>query len=122
MLFLFLCPIPYTLYPTYAASPSPGVDIREHFGFGDIRSLGEGTSRLVMPFFSLAAAFVIIYFLLGAFRYLRAGGDKEEIEGARQMIQHSIIGFVLMMFAFLILQFLLSALFGITGFQIIQTQ
>lgn len=98
------------------------VDISENFGFGDIKSLGEGTSRLVTPAFAVSAAAVVIFFLLGAFRYLRAGGNKEEVEGARQMIQHAIIGFVLLMAAFLVLQFLLSALFGVTGFQIIQTQ
>lgn len=92
-----------------------GVDIGEKFGFGNITSLGEATSRLVTPAFSITAAVVILYFLFGAFRYLRAGGNKEEIEGARQMITHAIIGFIILMFAFLVLQFLLSRLFGISG-------
>ena len=111
----------FTFYisPTYAASPTPGVDISQHFGFGSIGSLGEGTSKLVEPAFQLTAAAVVIYFLLGAFKYLRAGGNKEELEGARQMIIHAIIGFIILMFAFLILQFLLSRLFEITSFQII---
>ena len=119
LLLLFLYPIPYSLtlvFATHTPSSSAGVSIGEHFGFGDIKSLGEGTSRLVMPFFSLAAVVVILYFLLGAFRYLRAGGNKEEVEGARQMITHAIIGFILLMFAFFILQFLLSALFKTPGF------
>lgn len=89
------------------------VDIGKEFGFGDIQSLGEGTSRLVAPAFQATAAVVVIYFLLGAFKYLRAGGNKEELEGARQMIVHAIIGFIILMFAFLLLQFMLSSLFKI---------
>lgn len=99
-------------------SPSPGVNIGEKFGFGDITSLGDATSKLVMPIFSIAAAAVVIYFLWGAFKFLTSGGNKEEVAGARQMIIHAIIGFIILMFAFLILQFLMSSLFGITNFQL----
>lgn len=95
------------------------VDIGKEFGFGNIRSLGEGTTKLVFPIFQIAAVLVVIYFLLGAFRFLRAGGNKEEAEAGRQMINHAVIGFIMLMFAFLILQFLLSNLFKIEGFQII---
>lgn len=94
------------------------VKIGDVFGFGEIKTLGEGTSRLVMPAFSLATALVVIYFLLGAFKYLKSGGNKEEVEGARQMITHGIVGFIILMFAFLVLQFLLSALLGITTLQL----
>lgn len=96
------------------------VKIGQEFGFGNITSLGQGTNLLIAPVFSIAAAIVVIYFLLGAFKYLRAGENKEEVEGARQMITHSIIGFIILMFAFLILQFLLSSLFRITNLQIIK--
>lgn len=87
------------------------VDIGEKFGFGNIQSLGQATTQLVVPVFSIAAFLVVLYFLLGAFRYLKAGGNKEEMAGARQMISHAIIGFIILMFAFLVLQFLLSSLF-----------
>lgn len=96
------------------------VNIGEEFGFGNITDLGSGTTRLVTPLFSIAATLVVIYFLLGAFKYLKAGANKEDVEGARQMITHAIIGFGLLMLSFLVLQFLLYGLFGITGFQIIQ--
>ena len=90
------------------------VDIGKKFGFGNIGSLGEGTSRIVGPagpLFPIAAFLVIFYFLLGAFKFIRAGGNKEEAEAGRQMINHAIIGFIILMFAFFILQFLLSRLF-----------
>lgn len=98
----------------------PGIDISQFFGFGDIASLGESTSRLVAPIFSLAMFLVLLYFLVGSFKYLRAGSNKEEVEGARFMIEHAIFGFILLMAVFLVLQFLLSSLFSITDFQIIK--
>ena len=91
------------------------VPIKDYFGFRDITSLGEGTSKLVPTIFSFATILVIIYFLFGAFKYLKAGGSKEEIEAARNMIVHAIFGFLILMFAFLVLQFLLSSIFKIEG-------
>jgi len=122
LLFSMILASLFMIQPVYALTPCPatggGVDIGGCFGFGNLKSLGETTSQLVTPAFSIAAAGVVIYFLLGAFKYLRSGGNKEEVEGARQMITHAIIGFIILMFAFLILQFLLSSLFEVTGLQI----
>lgn len=104
----------YLLHATYYISPAyaAGVDIGKEFGFGDITSLGEGTSRLVPLIFSAAAFLVIFYFLLGAFQYLRAGGNKEEVEKGRQMITQAVVGFILLILSFLVIQFILAGLFG----------
>lgn len=116
--FLFVIFI-FTFYILHFPTPAyADVKIGEFFGYGGIESLGKGTSQLVMPTFSLAAVIIVIYFLVGAYKYLTSGGNKEEVEGARQMITHAIIGFILLMFAFLILQFLMSRLFGTTFFSI----
>lgn len=114
VLFMTLASL-FMIQPVYAKVP-----IGEHFGFGDIKSLGEGTTKLVVPAFSLATFLVVIYFLLGAFKYLKAGGSKEEVEAGRQMITHAAVGFILLMFTFLIIQFLLARLLGVTTFQLIQ--
>jgi len=67
--------------PVYAANPCTpdpkgGFNIGSCFGFGDITSLGQATSRLVIPVFSIAAAAVVIYFLLGAFKYLSSSRSR----------------------------------------------
>ncbi len=97
------------------------VPIGDYFGFSGITSLGAGTSLLVPSVFSVAAVIVIIYFLLGAFKFLKAGGSKEEVAGAKAMIIHAIWGFIILMFAFLVVQFLLGKLFTQFGFNIIGT-
>lgn len=88
------------------------VRIEDEFAYGYIKSLGQGVSLLVAPTFSLAAAVVTIYFLIGAFKYLTSAGDKEAAASGRAMITHAIIGFIILIFAFLLLQFLPEA-FGL---------
>lgn len=108
-------PCPTPPYPS-------GVSIKDCFGFGpSFSSFGDIISKLVPTIFSVAAAAVVIYFLWGAFNWLKSGGNKEEIAGARNMITHAVIGFIILMFAFIILQFLLSSLFGITNLQLFQS-
>lgn len=97
-----------------------GVNIGDKFGFGNIASLGEATSKLTVPGFSVAAAIVVLWFLFGAFKYLQSRGDKEEVAAAQQIIIHSIVGFIILIFAFFVLQFLLYSLFKTTDYQIIK--
>lgn len=112
----------YTLYLILYAFAQPvfaSFDIGSKFGFGDIKSLGQATSRLVTPVFSVAAGLVVLYFVFGVYDYISSGGDKEGVEKARKKITQSIVGFIILMFAFLTLQFLLSSLFNITDLKII---
>ena len=95
------------------------VDLKDQFAFSRISSLGEGFAHLVDPGFAVAAMAVIFYFLLGAFKFLRSGGDKEAVASARAMITHAIIGFILLMLMFLIVKYI-PELLGLTGYQIIK--
>lgn len=111
----------YTIYYIPYTFPAYAFNIGDKFGFGDFTSFGDILSKLVTPVFSVAATLVIIYFLWGAFDLIKSGSNKEEIAGAREKITHAIIGFIILIFAFLILQFLLFSLFGFTGFQLFQS-
>lgn len=97
----------YVLVFTYAndAYANHGV-IADHYAFGDVDTLGEGLGRLITPAFSIATVAVIFYLIIGGFKYLTSQGDQEAISSAQQMITHAIIGFVLLIFLFLVLQFI----------------
>ena len=114
LILVFLYPIPYTLYPAFAE-----VSITNTFGFGNITSLGDATSTIITPMFSVATLIVVLYFLFAAFRYLTAGGNKEQIDGAKQMITHAIIGFFILIIAFFLLEFI-PQFFNLTGIAIIK--
>lgn len=94
-------------------------NIGDNYEFGNIGSLGEAFSSLAMPAFSIAAVAVIFYFAIGAFKYITSQGDKNAISSARSMIIHAIIGFILLIGIFFILQ-IIPEIIGLGGFQLIQ--
>lgn len=101
------------------SSPVYAVDLSSEYAFGGIKSLGEGFTYLVAPGFSIAAIGVVIYFLIGSFKLLTSGGDKNNVAAGKDMIVHAIIGFILLIGMFLILQFI-PELFGI-DFWVVRT-
>lgn len=82
------------------------VDLSQEYPFGNIRSLGEGVRLLVVPTFSIAAVVVIAFFIIGGIKYMTSGGEKEAVSSARSMITHAIIGFIILMMLFALMQFL----------------
>lgn len=86
---------------------------------GDFNTLGGALGLLIGPAFMLAGVAVTIYFLIGAFRFLMSGGDKDAVSGARNMITHAIIGFILLMMMFLLLQFIPQFL-DLRGFSVVK--
>lgn len=94
------------------------VDLGKNYGFGHIKSLGEALGLLMTPAFVIASIGVIFYFLIGAFKYLASGGDKNAVASGRSMITHAIIGFILLILWFLIVQFIPESL-GFQGFKIL---
>lgn len=103
------------IYPVYA------VDLNTQYAFGgaEFSSLGQALTHLVKPAFNIAAIAVTFYLIIGAFKYITSGGDKQALEKARAMITHAIIGFLLLMLMFLILQYIPEAI-GLEGFSIVQ--
>ncbi len=95
------------------------VDISKDYAFGDLQTLGQGLNRLVLPAFTIAALAVVIYFIIGAVKFITSGGDKEELGKARDMITHSLIGFILLISLFLVIEFVFARLLG-TNIQFIQ--
>ncbi|MFH0937083.1 MAG: hypothetical protein V1808_02230 [Candidatus Daviesbacteria bacterium] len=101
--------------PAYAAT----LDLGEQYGFGKIKTLGEGVNLLVEPAFAIATTAVVIYLIVGGVRFLTSGGDKENISKARNTITHALIGFLLLMVTFLFFQFFFE-FFGLKGMEIIK--
>ncbi|MBI2011483.1 hypothetical protein HYS91_01810 [Candidatus Daviesbacteria bacterium] len=95
------------------------VSIKDNYAFGFLKSLGEGIGFLVGPTFMIATVSVSFYLIIGAFRFLISGGDKEKIASARGMITHAIIAFIMLILLFLVVQFVPNFL-GLKGFQIIK--
>lgn len=103
-----------SLIPTsYAADTDKpvqlsSVNIGDIFGFGHIKSLGQGVSYLVIPALTIATIAVLIYFVSAAVQLIFSGGDKAKVQAARDKITHSIIGVILLLLAFVIIPFVMG--------------
>jgi hypothetical protein len=62
--------------------------------------------------FIVAALLVLFYLIIGAFRWITAGGDKENTGKARTIITNALIGMAILALAFLIVN-VVGGLLGI---------
>lgn len=82
-------------------------------------SIGTVINNLFPTLFAILAAFILFIILFAGFKILNSGGDKTAVQDARNMITHSIIGLVLLMLLFIIMEFVLPLL-GLSGLNIIK--
>lgn len=89
------------------------VDLGKEYGFagGNFQNIGQLISVLMPPTFTFAMVVVLFYFLYASFKYLAYAGNKEELAKARSMIVNSIVGFLLLMFVFILAQFIPQYIF-----------
>lgn len=65
-------------------------------------SLGYVVSQFLNLTFTLALVLTFVWFVWGAYEYLVAQGQKEALASARNRIKWAVIGFVVLILAFLI--------------------
>lgn len=94
--------------------PQPEAFIGKQFGFGSLGgkelNLGLLINTLSLTAFSVASMMVVFYFIIAAFELITSQGDKAHIVSARSKIYHSLIGFVILIVLFFVMQYLLPAL------------
>lgn len=71
------------------------------------RSVGDVVSNALLIVFIAAGLAVLVFLIIGAFRWITSGGDKEAIGKARGTIVNALIGL-----AILALAFFITVLFG----------
>lgn len=78
-------------------------------------------SNVVSAAIALAGIVLFVMFLIGGFRYITSGGDPKATEAARGTLTHAVMGLVVILLAFLILQ-LIKTITGVdvTTFKITQ--
>lgn len=69
---------------------------------------------VINAFFFIAIVAALVYLLWGGLNWILSGGDKEKIESARSRIIAAIVGLVLVVLAYFILDFVLE-LIGLGG-------
>lgn len=95
----------YLIKPAHAATDSIGAQFDLAFP-----TFGAFVKIITPLAFSIATIMVTFYFLIGALELITSQGDKGHIVSARSKIYHSIIGFILLIVIFLLMQYIPTAL------------
>lgn len=98
--------IPVFAVPTPTASPVPsGVTINIIPPDGFIKAPIETVvQNALIIIFSAATFLVLVFLIIGAFKWITSGGDKDAVGNARKMITNALIGLVILALAFVIVQ------------------
>lgn len=94
------------------------ISIVGEYGFGVFSSMGTFISFLIPIAFTIGALFVMFNFIIAAIELINSQGDKAHIVSARSKIYHTIIGLILLLALFFVVQFVLDT-FGLTSLNII---
>src|SRR3989344_1133405 len=77
------------------------------------KSLGDIISRAVLFVLAFAGIGLLLMLLASGFEYLTSAGDAKKLEGAKQRLTYSIVGFLLIFTAFWLVQ-IAGNIFGLT--------
>jgi hypothetical protein len=69
-------------------------------------------NRLIMTFLGVVGAFALLVFVYAGVVYMTAGGKEESVTKARDTMKYALIGLALIIFAYALANFYLSALTG----------
>src|SRR3989344_6806909 len=85
----------------------PGPNCSE--AVGDVATI-KGAEAIFENVISIALAFagitLFVMFLIGGFRYMTAGGDAKAVEAAKGTLTHAVLGLVVLILAWIIIQFI----------------
>lgn len=101
-------------------SVSPCADSAKLNGFSSLCSLFNGKADVisvvdfvVRVLLIVAVLASLVYLILGGIKWVTSGGDKDKLEGAKKQIIAAIVGLVVALVAFFVVNFLLS-FFGVS--------
>ena len=107
-------PIDPITNPAFDPNSTPGKLAASPGGGGALLAFYIG--RMWMLAVVLGGIAVLMYFTIGALQWLTSGGEKQEVEAARNKITSAIFGLVILIATFALIRFL----FPIFGFNIFE--
>lgn len=99
----------FFIKPVFAQQPEAQIKNNFALAYWD---LGAFVDRVVPIIFSIVGLLVFFYFIIGAFELITSQGDKAHIVSARSKIYHSVIGLILLIFLFVVMEYIIPAILG----------
>lgn len=62
--------------------------------------------------FTVIGGVAVLFLVIGAFRYIISNGDQSQIQKAKNTIMYAVVGLVVTLLAFTIVQFVLGRIYG----------
>ncbi len=81
-------------------------------GFDPNATVGDIMAQVIVSFLSLLGVVFIILIMLGGFKWMTSGGNEGKVLMAKQTIKRAVIGFVIIMSAYVITAFVFTAVQG----------
>ncbi|OGK20366.1 hypothetical protein A3C98_05460 [Candidatus Roizmanbacteria bacterium RIFCSPHIGHO2_02_FULL_37_15] len=79
-----------------------------------IKTVADLVNRIVQFLIPLAALILLLVFIWGGYDYMMSQGSPEKLKSAQAKLTTGIIGFILLLLAFIIVR-LISQIFGLGG-------
>ena len=77
-------------------------------GGGNQRALGPAIKRVVNILLFVVGAVAVIMIVIGGLRYVLSGGDSQSVTNARNSILYAVVGLVIALLAYAIVNFVLD--------------
>ncbi len=93
--------------------PTSGLSsFAETAGLATGETLTITIARLIRTVMSILGILAVVLMLVGGFRYMTSGGSDDKIKSAKKLFSAAIVGLVIILSAFAIVQFILGQLMG----------
>ncbi len=91
---------------------STGTSFASEIGLGSSASLMEMIVRLIRTALGFLGIIAVCFVIYGGFKYMTSGGETKRVEDAKKIITNALIGMVIILFSFAIVQFILGVVVG----------
>jgi hypothetical protein len=81
-------------------------------GNADPREMAGSVIKVLLGFLGIIAVVIILY---GGFKWMTAAGNEDAVSQAKKMIGAGVIGLIIILAAFAIAQFVISAIYNATN-------
>lgn len=117
LIILGLCLISGLLSPRVYGSILGNIELPSEVGFLKNTSGKAGltllASNIIRLIFLVAGTAIVFFFLFGGVKWIFSGGDKQQVESAKNMMTAAIIGFAIVALTYVAMR-VIEAFFGIT--------
>ena len=100
--------------PAYAASPAESIkEGTDSIGGNESQpTLEQGIKDVVNVLLFILGAIAVIMIIIGGIRYTTSNGDSSSIQGAKNTILYAVVGLVVAILAYAIVNFVIDAFAG----------